>query len=134
MKTTWTIKMVLALAAATAVTTFIATPSFARDRDKDGGRGKSEVRDGNRDRDQNRNWDRDNDRNRDSDRDRKGEVRRGDDGRWSWYNWPRYYYRPAVCYSTVRVITPCRPTVVVRPPVVVCRPAPVYRFGLWFGW
>ncbi len=122
MKTTWTIKMVLALAAATAVTTLVATPSFGRDR------GGSEMRDGNHDRDQNHNWDRDNGHNRDGDRDRRGEFRRGDDGRWSGYYGQRYYYSPPVCYSTVRVITPC------RPPVVVCRPAPVYSFGLWFGW
>jgi hypothetical protein len=127
MKTTERSKMLLALAAMTAVTLFLAAPSFGDQRDRDGGGGKGGhvVWNGDRDRghDSGRDWD----GNRNQDR------KWNSDGRYG--SGPTHQYRPAVYCAPVRVVPEYRRPVVVGPPVVFCRPVPVRSFlTFWFCW
>jgi hypothetical protein len=129
MKTTHKSKMLLTLAAAIAVTMFIATPSFGADRDRgrDGGNRGHVMRDGDRDRGNDR------DRGRDFDRTRAFNNRY--DNRPGWYYPPRYISPSVVYYTPVRTVRPSCSYVVVRPPIVVIRTVPVYSsIGFWCGW
>jgi hypothetical protein len=124
MKTNLRNKMLLSLAAATAVTMFLAAPSFADrgdrgGRDNDGNRGNA-IRD--RDGNQDRNWDRGNVRNADQGRDRDRD--RGNSVRPNWGYPTSYYYARPYTYCTTAY-----------KPVVVRYPAPVRpSVWFWFGW
>lgn len=127
MKTTLKSKMLLALAAATAVTLFITAPSFGDDRGRDGDNRGHVIRD--------RDRDRGNDRDRDLDRDRNRDSGSRFNNRSGWYYQPRYASPPVVYCTPVRMVLPSRPYVVVRPPIVVIRSTPVCNsIGFWFGW